>query len=285
MTATVRGRRSRVSLLRCLLLALLFCMMAQHAQAAEKILWLKTEWPPVFMPNGQGFGDAALAWLIARLPPDYTHEMRALPLPRLLRQMEDPQATVCTSNLMRTPAREAQFLISRDIMRMPALGLVVRGGDAKDFRPLQDANGMVEFRRLLQQSVLDGAVNENRSYGAVLDGLLRDAPPDAPVIRLPKTSNMVSMLAAKRLDWLLLYPFEAIWQARQEQTAPVLSVLPIAEIPVVNLGGVTCNRTPVAERLVPAIDAILAAHPDEPWLQPMYDWLDPDTRQRVSQRH
>lgn len=282
MTATVQCRRSRASLLRRMVLTLLLCIAAPQAWAEDKVLWVKTEWPPVFMPNHQGFGDAALAWLMARLPPDYIHEMRALPLPRLLRLMEDPQLTVCTSNLLRTPEREAQFLISRDIMRMPALGLVVRAADAGDFLPMKDAKGMVEFRRLLQQAVLDGAVNQNRSYGPVLDGLLRATPSDAPVTRLPKTSNMVSMLAAKRLDWLLLYPFEATWQARQEQTAPVLSVLPIAEIPTVNLGGVTCNRTPTSGRLVPAIDAILAAHPDEPWLKPMYDWLDPETRQRVT---
>lgn len=272
-------------MLGCALLAVLLAVVGKDAQAEEKVLWLKTDWPPVFMQNRQGFGDAALAWLVARLPPDYTHEFRSLPLPRLLRLMEDPQATVCTSNLLRTPAREAQFLISRDIMRMPALGLVVRSADVSEFLPIQDARGMVEFRRLTQQAVLDGAVNQNRSYGPVLDGLLRDAAPDAPVTRLPKTGNMVSMLAAKRLDWVLLYPFEAIWQARQEQTAPVLSVLPIAEIPTVNLGGVTCNRSATSERLVPAIDALLAAHPDEPWLKPMYAWLDPDTRQRVSPRH
>lgn len=272
-------------MLGCALLAVLLAVVVKNAQAQDRVLWLKTDWPPVFMQNRQGFGDAALAWLVARLPPDYAHEFRSLPLPRLLRLMEDPQATVCTSTLLRTPAREVQFLISRDIMRMPALGLVVRSADASEFRPIQDARGMVEFRRLIQQTALDGAVNQNRSYGPVLDGLLRDAAPDAPVTRLPKTGNMVSMLAAKRLDWILLYPFEAIWQARQEQTAPVLSVLPIAEIPTVNLGGVTCNRTPTSERLVPAIDAILAAHPEEPWLQPMYAWLDPDTRQRVSPRH
>jgi uncharacterized protein (TIGR02285 family) len=275
----------RPCMLGCALLAVLLAGVAYDARAEEKVLWLKTDWPPVFMQNRQGFGDAALAWLVARLPSDYTHEIRSLPLPRLLRQMEDQHVTVCTSNLLRTPAREVQYLISRDIMRMPALGLVVRSTDARDFQPLQDARGMVEFRRLMQQAALDGAVNLNRSYGPVLDGLLRDAAPDAPVTRLPKTGNMVSMLAAKRLDWILLYPFEAIWQARQEPTAPVLSVLPIAEIPTVNLGGITCNRTPTSERLIPAIDAILAAHPDEPWLQPMYTWLDPDTRQRVSPRH
>lgn len=257
---------------------------SRDALAPGSVLWLKTEWPPVFTPSGKGFGDQAMAWLIERLPAGYSHEIRTLPLARLLKQMEDPLATICTSNLLRTPAREAQFLISRDIMHMPALGLVVRSSDVAAFAPLRDSQGMIEFRRVLEQTQLDGVFNENRSYGAALDALLRAAPPSAPAARLSKTSGMVSMLAAKRVDWVLLYPFEAIWLARQEQTAPVLATLPIAELPPFNDGGVTCNRTPTAARLVADIDRILAAHPDEPWLKPMLEWLDPETRKRVSTR-
>ncbi|PJI39082.1 hypothetical protein [Ferrovibrio sp.] len=253
--------------------------------AQDNILWLKTDWPPVFMPDGKGFGDAVLAWLQARLPPGYSHETRRLPLPRVLKMMEGRQSIICTSNLLRTPAREAQFLISRDVMRMPALGLVVRSADVEAFRPLRDARGMVGFRELLHQPNLDGAINENRAYGAALDGLLRDPTIAAPLIRLSKTSTMVSMLAAKRVDWILLYPFEAIWLAREEQAIPALSTLGLAEIPAFNRGGVTCNRAPGADRLVAAIDGLIESHPDEPWLKPMYDWLDPETRQRLSAPH
>jgi uncharacterized protein (TIGR02285 family) len=268
----------------CCIFAVFLALAAPAAPAQEKVLWLKTDWPPVFMPSGRGFGDAVLTWLQQRLP-GYNHEIRRLPLARLLKAMEDPQAIICTSNLLRTPAREAQFLISRDVMRMPALGLVVRGSDTDAFQPLRDARGMVEFRSLLHQPALDGAINENRAYGAVLDNLLRDPTVTAPLIRLPKTGNMVSMLAAKRVDWILLYPFEAIWQARQEQTVPALSTLAIAEIPAFNRGGVTCNRVPGAETLVAAIDRLIEGRPDEPWLAPMLEWLDPETRQRVGARH
>lgn len=233
------------------------------------------------MPDDKGFGDAVLLWLQQRLPAGYHHETRRLPLARLLKAMEDRQVITCASNLLRTPAREAQFLISRDVMRMPALGLVVRSADAEAFRPLRNDRGMVEFRHLLHQPALEGAINENRAYGAALDGALRDPTNTAPLIRLSKTSNMVSMLAAKRVDWILLYPFEAVWLARQEQVVPALSTLGIAEIPAFNRGGVTCNRAPGADRLVAAIDGLIDAHPDEPWLAPMYDWLDPETRQRV----
>lgn len=246
------------------------------------MLWLKTDWPPVFMPDGQGFGDAVLAWLQQRLPAEYRHETRRLPLARLLKAMEDPQVITCASNLLRTPAREAQFLISRDVMRLPALGLVVRSADADAFRPLRDDLGMVEFRRLLHQPDLDGAINENRSYGTALDGVLRDPTITAQPIRLSKTGTLVSMLTAKRVDWVLLYPFEAVWLARQEQAVPALSTLGIAEITPLNRGGVTCSRAPAADRLVAAIDGLIEAHPDEPWLKPMYEWLDPETRQRIS---
>lgn len=264
------------------ILAGILVLASGAVYAQDKVLWLKTDWPPVFRSNDKGFGDQALAWLIQRLP-GYSHDIRRLPLPRLLKTLDEPQAIVCASNLLRTPAREAQYLISRDIMRMPALSLVVRSADVNAYAGLRNSKGEIEFRRLLE-SRLDGVVNENRSYGPVLDGLLQVAPATAPVTRLPRTSSMVSMLAANRVDWILLYPFEAIWQARQEQTAPVLSNLPIAEIPPFGDGGVTCNRTPGAVRLVADIDRILAAHPDEPWLKPMFEWLDPETRQRVAKR-
>jgi uncharacterized protein (TIGR02285 family) len=271
-------------LFRASIVGLTALLIADAAQGQDRVLWLKTEWPPVFMENGKGFGDQALAWLIERLPADYSHDVRTLPLARLLKTMEDPQTIVCTSNLLRTPAREAQFLISRDIMRMPALGLVVRSSEVGAFASLYNGRGMIEFRRLLQQTALDGVINENRSYGAELDGLLHTAPPTAPITRLRKTASMVSMLAANRVDWILLYPFEAVWLVRQEPAAPMLSVLPIAEIAAFNDGGVTCNRTPAAERLVAQIDRVLVAHPDEPWLKPMLEWLDPETRQRVALR-
>jgi uncharacterized protein (TIGR02285 family) len=271
------------TLLHAIVLAGAFALAGAAAQAQEKVLWLKTEWPPVFMQNGQGFGDQSLAWLIERLP-GYAHEIRGLPLPRLLKLMEDTEATVCANGLLRTPAREVKYLISSDLMRLPALGLVVRTAEVKAYDPLRNSKGEVEFRRLMQQEVLDGVVNENRTYGVVLDELLRHPVSGKTFARLPKTSGMVSMLAANRVDWALLYPFEAIWLARQEQTAPVLTVLPIAELPSLSNGGITCNRTPLAEKLVAQIDRTLAAHPDEPWLRPMFDWLDPETRQRVLAR-
>lgn len=274
---------SPARLLHAILTAAALLLAAGQAQAQDNhILWLKTEWPPVFMSSGKGFGDHALLWLLARLPA-YSHEIRSLPLPRLLRSMEEERITVCTTNLLRTPARAVKYLISHDIMRMPALSLVVRSSGVPAFAGLRNAKGEVEFRRLLQQTELDGVINENRSYGPVLDGLVQDAP-RASVARLPKTGSMVSMLAARRVDWILLYPFEAIWLARQERTAPVLSALPIAEIPAFGDGGVTCNRTALGEKLVADINRVLVANPDEPWLASMYDWLDPETRKRIGRR-
>lgn len=270
-------------LLRTILTAALLLAAGQaHAQDSH-VLWLKTEWPPVFTAAGKGFGDHALRWLQQRLPA-HSHETRSLPLPRLLRTMDEQHTTVCTTNLLRTPAREEKYLISRDIMRMPALSLVVRTSAVPAFAGLRNARGEIEFTRLMQQTELDGVINENRSYGPVLDSLLRAAPSAASFARLPKTGSMVSMLAANRVDWILLYPFEAVWLARQEQTAPVLSNLPIAEIPAFGDGGVTCNRTVLAEKLVADINRVLAAHPDEPWLTAMFDWLDPETRQRIARR-
>lgn len=249
------------------------------ARAKEALIWLKTDWPPVFTAQGNGFGDQALDWLIERLP-GYQHSMQNLPLARLLRTMERQDVAVCASGLARTPSRERQFLVTRDFMHMPALALVVRGDAIQAFAGFRNAGGGVEMRTLLAQDRLKGGINDNRSYGPVLDAMLQGAP----VVRLSKTSNMISMLAARRLDWVVLYPFEATQQARQETPAPEIAGLPIAGIPGLIEGGITCNRTAGGQRAIAEIDSLIAANPSWPWMVPMLDWLDPETRRRLAAR-
>lgn len=257
----------------------LLVLLPVGAQAKETLIWLKTEWPPVFTARGDGFGDQALSWLMDRLP-DYEHSVQNLPLARLLKTLENQEATVCASGLARNPAREQQYLISRDFMHMPALALVVRADAVDAFARYRRADGGVEMRRLLTQDDLKGAINDNRSYGTSLDAMLQGAP----LVRLSKTSNMVSMLAARRFDWVLLYPFEATRQSRQETPAPEIVGLPIAEIPGLIEGGITCNRTTGGRQVIAEIDRLIAANPSWPWMAPMLDWLDPETRRRLVTR-
>jgi uncharacterized protein (TIGR02285 family) len=263
----------------CAFLLGLLMLLPAGAQAKEALIWLKTEWPPVFTARSDGFGDQALAWLMDRLP-DYEHSVQNLPLARLLKTLESQDATICASGLARNPAREQQYLISRDFMHMPALALVVRADAVDAFARYRRADGGVEMRRLLAQSDLKGAVNDNRSYGAILDAMLQGTS----LVRLSKTSNMVSMLAARRFDWALLYPFEATRQARQEAPAPEIAGLPIAEIPGLIEGGITCNRTAGGRQVIAKIDRLIAANPSWPWMAPMLDWLDPETRRRLVAR-
>lgn len=264
-----------------LILAVALDLIAPAARADQAVLWLKTEWPPVFMANGGGFGDHVAGWLSERLP-GYRHETRSLPLARLLKTMEQTDTIICASGLARTPAREAQFIVSHDLMRMPGLALVVRAADLDDFSALRNSDGTIAMRRLLGQADLDGAIHESRSYGHALDEVLRSAPPTVPLSRLSKTASMLSMLAVKRVDWLLLYPFEATWQARQGNIdTPVVS-LPVADVPATIRGGITCNRAMGSAALVAKIDHLIAAQPEQPWLRPMMDWLDPEARKRLS---
>ena len=268
-------------ILRGCLLAVLIVALSRPALAGETILWLKTDWPPVFMAKGGGFGDAATDWLTERLP-DYSHSTRSLPLTRLLRTLEHTDTIVCASGLARTPAREAQFLVSLDLMHMPGLALVTRASDVEAFRPLRDAAGVIEMRRLLLQGDLDGAIHESRSYGSAIDDVLRNAPANAPVVRLSKTSSMLSMLSAKRVDWLLLYPFEATWQAKQDDMETAIVSLPIVEVPATIRGGITCNRAPGSMAAVDRMNALIRSHPDQPWLGAMTHWLDPEARKRLA---
>jgi uncharacterized protein (TIGR02285 family) len=275
----MRSDRSHSSGLLCVLLLGLLMLWPGGARANEALVWLKTDWPPVFTAQGNGFGDQALDWLIGRLP-GYQHSMQNLPLARLLKTMERQDVAVCASGLARTPSRERQFLVSRDFMHMPALALVVRADAIDAFASFRRADGGVDMQRLIAHDRLTGGINDNRSYGPALDAMLQDAP----LVRLSKTSNMVSMLAARRLDWVVLYPFEATQQARQETPVPDIAGLSIAGIPGLIEGGITCNRTAGGQRVIAEIDRLIAAHPSWPWMAPMLDWLDPETRRRLTAR-
>lgn|GEM_PF-5227684 len=263
-------------------LALVAAALPSRAQAqagaAEELLWLKASWAPVFVEQGDGFGDGALEWLRQRLP-EHRHADRFLPLPRLqLALAELPHA--CTASLARNPAREAQFLFSRDFLRMPGLAVVVRPGSLAALAPFGDAQQGIDLPRLVQDAGLDGVINENRSYGASLDPVLQAAPPER-LKRLTRASTMVAMLAAERVDWVLLYPFEANWQARKLQPPPAIAALPIQGQKPVIASGIACARSDVGRRVIAKVDALIAAHPTRPWQAALNALLDAETRARM----
>ncbi len=248
------------------------------ARAAEELLWLKASWAPVFVEQGDGFGDSALNWLQQNLA-EYRHADRFLPLPRLQLALADlPHA--CTASLARNPVREAQFLFSRDFLRMPGLAVVVRPGSLAALAPYGDARQGIDLPRLVRDAGLDGVINENRSYGAALDPVLQAVPPER-LKRLTRASTMVAMLAAERVDWVLLYPFEASWQARKLRPEPAIAALPILGQRPVIASGIACARSDFGRRVIAQVDALIAAHPSRPWQAALNALLDAETRARM----
>jgi len=267
--------------MRPLYIMLLLLLLPGWARAAEPLLWLKAQWVPVFVEQETGFGDAALDWLKQRLP-DYRHDTRFLPLPRLERLLaEQPQA--CTASLARNPAREARFLFSRDFLRLPGLAVVVREDSLKAVKAHGDAQAGIDMAALLSDATLDGVINENRSYGTALDAVLQPVPPER-LLRLPRASTMVAMLGADRVDWLLLYPFEANAQARLLKPPPVLHMLPIRGQRPVTASGIACARSAFGQRVVDQVNALIDAHPGAPWQAALDALLDDETRVRMGAR-
>ncbi|WP_428247880.1 hypothetical protein [Ferrovibrio sp.] len=264
--------------MRRLFAILLLVILPGAARAADSLLWLKAQWTPVFVEQETGFGDAALDWLKQRLP-DYRHETRFQPLPRLERLLGEQQQA-CTASLARNPAREARFLFSHDFLRMPGLAVVVRDDSLAAVKAHGDGQAGVDVAALLRDAALDGVINENRSYGAALDALLQPVPPER-LMRLPRASTMVAMLGASRVDWVLLYPFEAAAQARALKPPPHLNMLPILGQRPVIASGIACARSAFGQRVIDQVNALIEAHPAAPWQAALNALLDDETRARM----
>lgn len=267
--------------MRQLFAILLLVILPGTASAAESVLWLKAKWVPVFVEQGNGFGDAALDWLKQRLA-GYQHDTRFMPLPRLERMLaEQPQA--CTASLARNPAREARFLFSRDFLRMPGLAVVVRDDSLAAVKLHGDGQAGVDVAALLRDAALDGVINENCSYGTALDAVLQPVPAER-LMRLPRASTMVAMLGAGRVDWVLLYPFEAAAQARMLKPPPHLNMLPILGQRPVIASGIACARSAFGQRVIDQVNALIDTHPDMPWQAALDALLDDETRARMNAR-
>ncbi|SEL76817.1 conserved hypothetical protein [Roseateles sp. YR242] len=239
---------------------------AAPAWPTSTIHWVVADLPPHFtfkdgrapqrpQDLGEGEVDGFLHLLVDRMP-QFRHEFLEVSLPRfeaLARQGE----TLCSVLHVRTPER-LQWLyftslyppqVSRQIhvvVRLEDMGKFVKDGQ------------VLQLSDLLQRSDLVGLLPRNRSYGPRIDKLLATHPERAPrTIVAGRSTNLLPMLKARRMDYTLEYPATVDDYMAQHPEAPGLAKLPVAEGRSTTLATAGCSRTPEGRVAILAIDKAL----------------------------
>lgn len=265
------------------LFGLLFLLMLPSwAQAKPTLIWLLRDLPPLTIfegpKKGQGVIDQLMPMLIAGMP-QYEHSLMRVNRARGLQMLHEASFT-CDPSLIYSKERAQWIAFSIPAFRAVSNGVVIRRQDAEVLTPFL-VDGEVDLAAYLASGEKKIGVVAERSYGEVIDNLLRQAPSDALTRHYGNDalSNLLSMQRLGRLQAVLGYWSEIRYQAHQADIAEnELQFLPIRGTGKYISGHVGCSDTTQGRQAIKEINQLLRTLPHDHLNQLYADWLDPDMR-------
>ncbi len=261
----------RVAALLCALLA-----GAVSARAADRVTWLVTDFPPVFIlhgaQRGTGVGDRTMAWFQQRLP-DFEHETQTVPLQQVWQALGQADGR-CYAAAVKSPGREAAALFSAQVYWSPTARIQIRKADRARFEPYLAGGRAIDLDRLLAGPLTGGVV---RGRADVSRAAARFADKPA-VVAADDAATLFRRLNAGDLDWILSYPWESWYLASTLGLAAPTEALPVAGEPKYLAAHFACSNQPLGRRIIAAIDRVIAeAGRPPPYFEFARTWTDPQT--------
>lgn len=245
----------------------------------DNIVWAIDVLAPAFYMQDDklvGFGADAVDWLIERIS---HHSIKVLTLPRgrAYEVMHHANVandhTVCIPGALETPQRARDFIMSNPVFPQLPISLIVKADQADDFAPFMTKNGEVDLPRLLRDNRYYAALETGRSYGPMVDDILREHGFGSHIQRTRQMGEFTGMLQLGRIDWFLAYPIEAEHERNVAKLKTEIKSLPIAGMPDMLEAKVACSKTETGQHVIEHTNTIVAQHPDMPWTQSYVDLL------------
>lgn len=228
--------------------------------------------------KGQGIVDQILPLLIAGMP-QYEHTLMRVNRARAMQMLREESFT-CDPSLVWTKEREQWIAFSIPAFRAVSNGLVVRREDRAQLDPFL-IDGEVDLAALLASGQKKIGVVAERSYGQVLDTLLKLAPPDAlaPHYGNDALASLLQMQRLGRLQMVLGYWPEIRYQANREHIADdQLEFYPVKGTGKYLSGHIGCSGTVQGRKAIQEINELLRTLPHERLDKLYAEWLDPERR-------
>ncbi|CRI55629.1 TIGR02285 family protein [Pseudomonas sp. CCOS 191] len=247
-------------------LPLLFCLLltalvAQSAEARERLLWLVRDLPPFTIfegpAKGQGVIDQLLPMLIAQMP-EYDHQIVRVNRARGIQMLQEPSFT-CDPTLLWTPERARYVHFSQPSLGVLSSGLVVRTRDQALLEPFLDGQ-QVDLQRLLAQTRLKLGIVAERSYSVQVDDVLKQLPDSAFSRHYGNdaTASLLQMQQLGRLQLVLGYWPEVRYLIQQQNgSLDDYRFYPIRGVDRYQFLHVGCSDTALGREAIAHIDQLL----------------------------
>jgi len=258
--------------------AMFFC--TPGALAAEKLIWLVRDLPPMAVHDGpnkdQGIIDRLLPVLIANMP-QYEHVIQRVNRARSL-QMLEGQELACDPMLVWNQSRAQHIVYSNPIFGLRSNGLAIRRTDEQLIAPFVHDQAVDLPALLSAQSVKLGLVAK-RSYGVWIDDQLSKSPRDPLFIHYGNDAigSLLQMQHAGRLPTLLGYWPEIQSKAKQYGlSSKALAFYPIQGAPAYQTIYAGCTKTPQGQKAIADINTVLGHLPRDSIASAQTFWIQAD---------
>lgn len=268
----------RPAALHSLLLALAAAVLLAAAPAsADEITWLTMEFPPFFIhegkERGKGIADA-VTHLLQRHLTGYTHREELAEPATIMTRMKAGDH-VCTAAYIKTAERERVMEFSLPDLLLPPNGVTVKRATVA--RLTGDPSAAVSLAKLLANQKLRVAVAVGRSYGP-LDGLL-ERTKSSPHVYWRHGDDiyrgLFDMLMRGSVDYVIGYPYEALYVARERGVEAQVMSLRLTELPDFTFAHVVCPRTAWGRAVIAQVNrALIVERPTREYRQAIERWLD-----------
>ncbi|MGH8419212.1 MAG: TIGR02285 family protein [Pseudomonas sp.] len=220
------------------------------AHARETLTWLLRDFPPLTIfsgpQTGQGAIDRLMPELIARMP-EYDHQIMHVNRARGTQMLQDPDVFACDPTLLWTPERGQTILFSIPTYATPGNGVTIERSNHGMFAPFLTEDRHIDLNALLASNTVKTGIVAERSYGPVIDKILRStAHPDSLILHYGNAavSSMLQMERLDRFQAIISYWPEARYHA-QQQGIPLdeLEFFPVKDAPKYQFAHIGCSKT------------------------------------------
>ena len=263
------------------LVVLVACLLAAGtASAKDTIVWMELDFPPSFVAHGpdrgMGYSDVAMRIAIQSLP-EYLHEKTFVNPPKAIENLKTKH-NYCGSGLNRNAEREAFMEFSMPFIKRLPNQLIILKETLPRLRPYIEANGRVDFARLINDESLKMGFHRERSYGPSIDPHITEKP-RAHLIHRPAndlTAGFLHMLKAHEIDYIIESPDSLRYFQRRGSYQGAFWLLPIKNAEALLPVYIACPKSALGKAVIRKTDAIIQSHQSE--LESAYRyWLSEET--------
>lgn len=267
---------------------LCICFLGFNVYAQDEIAWLITKEPPITdMEDGEasGYGIEVLNFIQDDLS-DYEHSiMTAGNYKRLAREVNDGPLS-CALGLFKTEERLNTMHFSElPVFYFFNIQIVMRKSMFDDFKQPE----ALSLDELLQNQEYKLGISKGRTYSdAIRDILAKYSGADN--IYLNSQGNvaegLLKMLLTKRIDYMFLYPEEAMYLSAKLNSKDKIVTVPILEAAKLSCSWAVCTKNKEGNKVIDRVSQSLAKlHSGDKYYNLYKEWLSPNLHKKYKEEY